>query len=52
MQWEHQIRSPGMPDGMAFSFPEEVLRAVQDAVSIHKVIPPTNATDHTDFSVH
>jgi hypothetical protein len=52
MQWEHQIRSSGMLDGMAVTFSKEVLRTVQNAISIHKAVPPADATNHTYLSLY
>lgn len=44
MQWEHQARSPGLLNGVAVPLPEEVLRALQDPVSIYKTLRSKHAT--------
>lgn len=47
VQWQHQIRTPGMPHGVAVTLAEEVLRAVQDVLSLHQALPPRHAHPHT-----
>lgn len=47
VQWQHQVRPPGLPDGMALPFPEEALRAVQDALPLHQAIRPEHAQNRS-----
>lgn len=51
VQWQHQVRSSKLFDGMAITFAEEALRAVQNPVSIHKTLSPKYAKlcPSTDF---
>ena len=42
---QHQVRTPGMFDGMAQSFQQEALRAMQDSVPLHKAIRCEHATE-------
>jgi len=44
VQWEHKIRPPGLPDGVALSFSKEVLRAMQDSLPIYQTLRPVHAT--------
>lgn len=44
MQRKHQVRPPGLLNGMAVAFTEETLRALQDALSIHQAIFAEYAT--------
>ena len=44
---QHQIRTPGMLDGMALSFSQEALRALQNAFPVHEVVRCEYATDTT-----
>lgn len=38
VQWEHQVRPSGVPDGVAVAFPQEALRTVQNAFSLHEAL--------------
>jgi hypothetical protein len=43
MQRQYQICSPKLPNGMAWTFAEEVLRALQDPLSVYQNIRPQYA---------
>ena len=43
MQWKHQICAPELLDGMASPFPEEALRAMQDAIPLYETLPSSDA---------
>lgn len=43
MQRQHQVRPPGLLDGMALALAEEVLRAVQNALPIHQAVRSRHA---------
>lgn len=43
MQWQHQVCASELPDGVAVSFSKETLRALQNAISLHKALPSADA---------
>lgn len=43
MQRKHQICAPELPDGMAFTFSEEALRAMQNTLPLHEAVPSAYA---------
>ncbi len=47
MQWQYQVRAPGLLDGMAISLAKEALRTLQDALPIHKTLLAKYATKPT-----
>lgn len=51
MQWEHQIRPPGLSHGMAIAFSKEALRTLQNPLSLYQTIPSSDATDSADSSI-
>lgn len=44
MQWEHQVRPSVLLGGVAVTFAEKVLRAVQNAVSVYQAVRSEYAT--------
>lgn len=48
MQRQHQVRPPGLLDGVALALAEEVLRAVQNALSIYQAV----RTRHAAVAAH
>lgn len=47
MQWEYKIRPPRLPDGVAVPLTKEALRAVQDALPLHKALLARHANATT-----
>lgn len=52
MQRQHQVRPPGVPDGVAVAYTEEALRAVQDIVPLHQALPPRHAEPYPYHRLH
>lgn len=52
MLWLHQVRPPGLFDGVALALAEEVLRALQDALSFHQAVPSSDAAAAPDNRFH
>lgn len=43
MQRKYQVRTPKLPDGMAFTLSEETLRAMQNTLPLHEAVPSAYA---------